>query len=176
MLPGVLAGAIMSWITLISELSSSIILYTSKTSTLTVAIYTEVIRSNFGNAAAYSTVLTLTSIISLLIFFKLTHNKDISVWQLYKTVRWLDWLWNKCWLRFPFAAETGAFFIVWMWRRSISFSKYLLIALIRRFVYSILIYRIIAMVMWPVLPARLEGVYLHEKQNVLRGGTSVVIL
>lgn len=25
------------------------------------------------------------------------------------------------------------------------------------------------MVMWPVLPARLEGVYLHEKQNVLRG-------
>ena len=78
MLPGVLAGA-MSWITLISELSSSIILYTSKTSTLTVAIYTEVIRSNFGNAAAYSTVLTLTSIISLLIFFKLTHNKDISV-------------------------------------------------------------------------------------------------
>lgn len=32
------------------------------------------------------------------------------------------------------------------------------------------------MAMWPVLPARLEGVYLHEKQNVLRGGTSVVIL
>jgi|GEM_PF-1048948 len=26
------------------------------------------------------------------------------------------------------------------------------------------------MVMWPVLPARLEGVYLHEKQKVLRGG------
>ena len=60
MLPGVLAGAIMSWITLISELSSSIILYTSKTSTLTVAIYTEVIRSNFGNAAAYSTEKTFS--------------------------------------------------------------------------------------------------------------------
>ncbi|HIU63982.1 MAG TPA: iron ABC transporter permease [Candidatus Avacidaminococcus intestinavium] len=79
MLPGVMAGAIMSWITLISELSSSIILYTSATSTLTVAIYAEVIRSNFGNAAAYSTILTLTSIISLLVFFKLTKNKDISV-------------------------------------------------------------------------------------------------
>ena len=58
MLPGVLSGAIMSWITLISELSSSVILYTSRTSTLTVAIYSEVIRSNFGNAAAYSTILT----------------------------------------------------------------------------------------------------------------------
>jgi len=79
MLPGVLSGAIMSWITLISELSSSVILYTSKTTTLTVAIYSEVIRSNFGNAAAYSTILTLTSIISLLIFFKVSGGKDVSV-------------------------------------------------------------------------------------------------
>jgi iron(III) transport system permease protein len=79
MLPGVLSGAIMSWITLISELSSSVILYTSKTMTLTVAIYSEVIRSNFGNAAAYSTILTLTSVISLLLFFKLTGSKDVSV-------------------------------------------------------------------------------------------------
>ena len=79
MLPGVLSGAIMSWITLISELSSSIILYTSRTRTLTVAIYSEVIRSNFGNAAAYSTILTLTSILSLLIFFKATGSQDISI-------------------------------------------------------------------------------------------------
>ena len=78
MLPGVLSGAIMSWITLISELSSSVILYTSKTMTLTVAIYSEVIRSNFGNAAAYSTILTLSSIVSLLLFFKLSGKKDLS--------------------------------------------------------------------------------------------------
>ena len=79
MLPGVISGAILSWITLISELSSSVILYTSKTMTLTVAIYSEVIRSNFGNAAAYSTILTLTSILSLLIFFKLSGKEDLSV-------------------------------------------------------------------------------------------------
>ena len=79
MMSGVLSGAIMSWITLISELSSSIILYTSKTQTLTVAIYAEVIRSNFGNAAAYSTILTLTSIVSLLVFFKVTGSNDISI-------------------------------------------------------------------------------------------------
>ena len=79
MMPGVLSGAIMSWITLISELSSSVILYTSRTMTLTVAIYSEVIRSNFGNAAAYSTILTLTSIVSLLIFFRVSGKKDLSV-------------------------------------------------------------------------------------------------
>lgn len=79
MMPGVLAGAIMSWITVISELSASIILYTSSTQTLTVSIYTEVIRGNYGNASAYSAILTFTSIISLIIFFKLTGKKEISV-------------------------------------------------------------------------------------------------
>lgn len=79
MLPGVMAGAIMSWVTVISELSSSIMLYRAGTQTLTVSIYTEVIRDCFGNAAAYSTVLTATSILSLLLFFKFTGRKDISV-------------------------------------------------------------------------------------------------
>lgn len=79
MMPGVLAGAIMSWVTVISELSSSIILYTNSTQTLTISIYTEVIRGNYGNASAYSTILTLTSILSLFLFFKLTGRRDISI-------------------------------------------------------------------------------------------------
>ena len=79
MLPGVISGAIMSWVTVISELSSSIMLYRANTQTLTVSVYTEVIRDCFGNAAAYSTVLTVTSIISMLIFFKLTGKRSISV-------------------------------------------------------------------------------------------------
>jgi iron(III) transport system permease protein len=79
MMPGVLAGAIMSWVTIISELSSSIILYTNSNQTLTISIYTEVIRGNYGNASAYSTILTITSILSLLIFYKLTGKRDISM-------------------------------------------------------------------------------------------------
>lgn len=79
MAPGVVAGAIMSWITVISELSSSIILYTNKTQTLTVSVYTEVIRGNYGNASAYSTILTLTSIISLFLFFKLSGKNELNV-------------------------------------------------------------------------------------------------
>lgn len=79
MVPGILSGAIMSWVTVISELSSSIILYTSQTQTLTVSIYTEVIRGNYGNASAFSTILTVTSILSLLLFFKLTGRRDISM-------------------------------------------------------------------------------------------------
>ena len=79
MMSGVISGAIMSWVTVISELSSSIMLYRASTQTLTVSVYTEVIRDCFGNAAAYSTILTLTSVISLLLFFKITGKRNISV-------------------------------------------------------------------------------------------------
>lgn len=79
MMPGVIAGAILSWITVITELSSQVILYTGNTKTMSVAVYTEVIRASYGTAAALSTLLTITTIISLLIFFKLTGNKEISM-------------------------------------------------------------------------------------------------
>ncbi|PQD94040.1 iron ABC transporter permease [Pradoshia eiseniae] len=79
MMPGVLAGALLSWITVINELSSSIILFTGNTRTMSVAIYTEVIRASYGTAAALSTILTVTTIISLLIFFKLTGSRDVSL-------------------------------------------------------------------------------------------------
>lgn len=79
MLPGVISGALMSWITVISELSSSIILYTSRTQTLTISIYTEVIRGNYSTAAVFSTILTVTSIISLVVFFKISGKKEISL-------------------------------------------------------------------------------------------------
>lgn len=79
MLPGVIAGAILSWITIISELSTSIILYTAKTKTMTIAIYTEVLRGNYGTAACLATILTIITVISLLIFFKISGKKEITM-------------------------------------------------------------------------------------------------
>lgn len=79
MLPGVIAGAILSWITIISELSTSIILYTARTKTMTIAIYTEVLRGNYGTAACLATILTVITVISLLIFFKVSGKKEITM-------------------------------------------------------------------------------------------------
>ncbi|GEN87035.1 iron ABC transporter permease [Oceanobacillus sp. FSL W8-0428] len=79
MLPGVISGAILSWVTIISELSTSILLYTVNTKTMTIGIYTEVIRGNYGVAAALSTILIAITVISLLIFFKLTGRKEVSL-------------------------------------------------------------------------------------------------
>lgn len=75
MLPGILSGAVLSWITCINELSSSIMLYSGKTSTIAVAIYQEVTRMSDGTAAALATILTVTTIISLLIVFRITKGK-----------------------------------------------------------------------------------------------------
>ncbi|MDN6028098.1 MAG: iron ABC transporter permease, partial [Lacticaseibacillus paracasei] len=72
-------GAILSWVTMISELSTSILLYNVKTRTMTVAIYTEVIRGNYGVAAALSTILTALTVISLLIFMKVSKNGDSAM-------------------------------------------------------------------------------------------------
>lgn len=79
MLPGVASGAILSWITLINELSSSVMLYTANTRTMSVAIYNEVIRASYGTAAALATILTVTTIVSLLIFFKVSGNRDVTM-------------------------------------------------------------------------------------------------
>ena len=79
MLPGVISGAILSWITLINELSSSVMLYTANTRTMSVAIYNEVIRASYGTAAALATILTLTTVLSLFLFFKISVSKDVAM-------------------------------------------------------------------------------------------------
>lgn len=79
MTAGIVSGAILSWVTMISELSTAIILYTGKTKTLTIAVYTEVVRGNYGTAAALSTILTVLTVVSLLLFNKVNGGKDLSL-------------------------------------------------------------------------------------------------
>ena len=76
---GVLSGAILSWVTLISELSTAILLYTGKTQTLTVAIYTQIIRGNYGIASAMATVLTVMTLLSLIVFNKISKDGDLTL-------------------------------------------------------------------------------------------------
>ena len=62
-----------------SELSTSILLYNVKTRTMTVAIYTEVLRGNYGVAAALSTILTVLTVGSLLLFMKISKSNSITL-------------------------------------------------------------------------------------------------
>lgn len=75
---GILSGAIMSWVTIITELSTAIILYNLRTVTLTLAVYTYVSRGNYGIAAAYATILTVATILSLLLYMFIAKTDEVS--------------------------------------------------------------------------------------------------
>ncbi len=79
MTAGIISGALLSWITMITELSTSILLYTSRTETMTVAIYTQVIRGNYGIAAALATMLSILTLSALLIFMKFSKGKEMTI-------------------------------------------------------------------------------------------------
>ena len=76
---GIISGAILSWITMISELASAILLYTGKTRTLTVEVYTQVLRGNYGVAAALAAILAVLTTLSLVLFNKVNKGRDLSM-------------------------------------------------------------------------------------------------
>lgn len=79
MAPGVASGAVMSWLSIITELSGSIMLYSVKTKTMSIEIFNSISTGYYGRGAALSTILMLVTTITLLLFFKLTGRKEISL-------------------------------------------------------------------------------------------------
>lgn len=69
--PGIISGAVLSWVTIITELSTTLFLYTTKTQTLSLGIYSSVIRGQLGTAAALSTVLLALTAASLVLLMRL---------------------------------------------------------------------------------------------------------
>jgi iron(III) transport system permease protein len=69
--PGILSGAVLSWVTIITELSTTLFLYNTSTQTLSLGIYAEVIRGQLGTAAALSTLLLVLTMLSLALLMRL---------------------------------------------------------------------------------------------------------
>ena len=76
---GIFSGAILSWVAIVTELSSSIILYNQKSITLTMSTYVAISRGNYGLAAAFAAILTLITTISLLIYLAVTKSEDVRL-------------------------------------------------------------------------------------------------
>ena len=77
MMPGLISGAVLSLVSMINTLSANLILYTGKTVTISVAIFNCVNNDAYGQAAALSTILTLTTIICLVVFNKISGGKSV---------------------------------------------------------------------------------------------------
>jgi iron(III) transport system permease protein len=69
--PGIFAGAVLSWVTIITELSTTLFLYNTNTQTLSLGIYATVIRAQLGTAGALSTILLGIAILSLILLTRL---------------------------------------------------------------------------------------------------------
>jgi iron(III) transport system permease protein len=78
MLPGLIAGGMMSFITAINELSSTLILYTSSTMTMPVRVYLSVLDGEFGIAAALSTILLVSTAVCVFTVMKVSRSDGTS--------------------------------------------------------------------------------------------------
>ena len=77
MLPGIIAGAIIMWVTTLAELSSTIVLYYGPWATMTVEIFQRIGSGDFGPASAYATILILSVVIPLFILNRVS-GRDLA--------------------------------------------------------------------------------------------------
>ena len=73
---GILSGAILSWVAIVTELSSSVILYSNKTTTLTMQAYIYIGRGEYGTAAAFAAILTVITALSLFLDMAISKSED----------------------------------------------------------------------------------------------------
>ena len=73
---GIMSGAILSWVAIVTELSGAIILYNNKTINLTMSTYVAISRGADGTACAFAAILTLLTIVSMLVFLRLSKSED----------------------------------------------------------------------------------------------------
>jgi len=70
MAPALIPGTILTWVTIMGELSSTIVLYYGPWSTMTIQILQEILSADFGPACALSVILVLSVLIPVLIVNK----------------------------------------------------------------------------------------------------------
>lgn len=76
MTSGVVSGAILSFVSIITEMSSGIFLYNNQTITLTLNTYNNIGLGSYGTASAFATVTTLLTIVCLVLYLICTRGSE----------------------------------------------------------------------------------------------------
>ena len=79
MFGGILVAGILAWVTIISELSSTIILYPPGWSTMIVEMFQGVISDDMGTASAFASILIFSTIIPLLFITRYLRGEQTSI-------------------------------------------------------------------------------------------------
>lgn len=76
MTSGIVSGAILSFVSIITEMSSGIFLYNNSTITLTLSTYNAITLGSYGTASAFATVTTLLTIACLVLYLICTRGSE----------------------------------------------------------------------------------------------------
>ncbi|MDO5322639.1 MAG: iron ABC transporter permease [Clostridia bacterium] len=76
MTSGIVSGAILSFVSIITEMSSGIFLYNNSTITLTLSTYNAITLGSYGTASAFATVTTLLTIVCLVLYLICTRGSE----------------------------------------------------------------------------------------------------
>lgn len=76
---GIISGGILSWVSIITEVSSALILYNNRTITLTMSVYSFILKGSDGVAMAFASVTTLFTIVSMLIFMRFSNEDELRL-------------------------------------------------------------------------------------------------
>lgn len=73
---GIIAGAVLSFVSIITEMSSGVMLYNNRTITLTLSTYSAIVRGNDGVAAAFAAITTAFTVICLTVYLLVSKSED----------------------------------------------------------------------------------------------------
>lgn len=76
---GIISGAVLSWVSIITEMSSGVILYNNRTITLTISTYSAITGGIYGVAAVFATITMIFTIVCLIIYLKFTKLEDVKI-------------------------------------------------------------------------------------------------
>lgn len=76
MFSGIMSGAVLSWVAIVTELSGAIILYNTKTLNLTMGTYINITRGQYGIACVFALVLTAITVGSMILYLLITKSED----------------------------------------------------------------------------------------------------
>ena len=73
---GIISGAILSFVSIVTEMSSGIFMYNNRTITLTLSTYSAITLGSYGTASAFATVTTLVTVVCLVLYLICTRGSE----------------------------------------------------------------------------------------------------
>lgn len=73
---GIISGAILSFVSIVTEMSSGIFLYNNRTITLTLSTYTNISLGSYGTASAFATITTLVTVACMVLYLLFTRGSE----------------------------------------------------------------------------------------------------